>query len=98
MWLTNSCRRPAPWRCCSPVSMTPTARPTPRTRPMTATGSAPGVGRHGAVGRCAVEVQQHGPGFRFDNGHRDVVPGEGADHFGGFPERVRGQFDGAVPV
>ncbi len=62
------------------------------------TGSAPGIGCHAAVGRGAVEVQQHGLRFRLDDGHRDVVPGEGADRLGGFPERVRGQLDGAVPV
>src|ERR1700722_17547512 len=61
-------------------------------------GQSPGVGYHAAVGRGAVEVQQHGPGFRLDDGHRDVVSGEGADHIGGLPERVRGQLDSAVPV
>ena len=43
-------------------------------------GLAAGIGYHAAVGRDAVEVQQHGPGFGLDDGHRDVVPGEGADH------------------
>jgi hypothetical protein len=57
-----------------------------------------GIDCHAAVDRGAVEVQQHGPGFRLHDGHRDVVPGEGADRRGGCPERVRGQLDSAVPV
>ena len=61
-------------------------------------GSAAGIGCHAAMGRGAIVVQQHGPGFRLDNGYCDVVPGEGADRRGGFPQRVRGQLDSAVSV
>jgi hypothetical protein len=57
---------------------------------MTAAGSVPRTGHHAAVSRGAVEVQQHCPGFRLDDGYRDVVPGETADRIGGFPECVRG--------
>jgi hypothetical protein len=63
---------------------------------MTATGSVPSIDDHAAVGRGAVEVQQHRLRFRLDDGHRDVVPGECADHLGRLPERVRGQLGGAV--
>ena len=48
------------------------------------------------MSRSAVEVQQHCLCSLFDDGHRDVVPGEGADGLGGFPERVSGQLGGAT--
>jgi hypothetical protein len=59
-------------------------------------GSPAGIDRHAAVDRGGVEVQQHGLRFRFDHGHRDVVPGEDTYRFGRLPERVGGQLDGAV--
>jgi DNA-binding CsgD family transcriptional regulator len=64
----------------------------------TATGSAPGIDEHAAVGSGGVEVQQYRLRFRFDHRGRDVVPGEGTDSRGRLPECMRGQLDGAVHV
>src|SRR5580692_16701 len=58
--------------------------------------SVPAIDYHVAVGRHAVEVQQHRLGFRLDDRQRDVVPGEGADRLGGVPERMRRQLNDAV--
>jgi hypothetical protein len=48
------------------------------------------------MSRGAVEGQEHRLRRWLDDGHRDVIPGEGTDRRGGLPERMRGQFDGAV--
>jgi LysR substrate binding domain len=56
----------------------------------------PGVDEHAAMGGGTVEAQQGRLRFRFDYRVCDVFPGKGANGCGGFPECMRGQFDGAV--
>jgi hypothetical protein len=58
----------------------------------------PGVNEQVAVGDSPVEVQQDRLRFRLDDRDRDVVPSESADRRARCPERMSGEFDGAVQL